>query len=146
VALLPQLQELNLCGCSLTVQLASQLLSTPKLTKVQWQVEEVLDETWKTQLSGEEMHAVMWQQLQLLPKLSMLVLMSFSKGLTAAEAAPISNLQSLQDIRVVVQDHNAAATVAALVPLGLTALQLFVGGGDQSMGSHPHRSVPFPPD
>lgn len=38
---LPDLQELRLFECSLTVQLASQLLSSPALTKLQWQFVEL---------------------------------------------------------------------------------------------------------
>jgi hypothetical protein len=63
-----------------------------------------------------------WQQLQRLPDLSALDLYNY--WLTTAEVTPISNLQHLQRLTLRVKHNTIAAAVAAVVPAGLTALDV----------------------
>jgi hypothetical protein len=85
---------LVLRSCYLTVQLASQLLSATALTALQWDRVQLHQEDW-TAVHGLP---VLWhQQLQLLPSLASLRL-AFRESMcvTAADIAPLSNLQRLQ--------------------------------------------------
>ena len=114
-AALPQLQELQLSHCQLSVQLASQLLGSTTLTKVQWRRvrlfarPDLLQDPflWLLWQQGPHSFGVhlpqgqalsnLWQQLQLLPKLSELQLQP-DKRLTTADLAPLSTLQRLQHL------------------------------------------------
>lgn len=67
-AVLPQSQKLGLRTCHLTVQLATQLLSTTALTQLQWdEVRLDKDDLWAEMLMEEQGEAIMQQQLQLSP-------------------------------------------------------------------------------
>jgi hypothetical protein len=66
--------------------------------------------------------AGIWQQLQRLPDLAALDL--YNDWLTAAEVTPISNLQHLQRLTLRAKHNTIAAAVAAVVPAGLTALDV----------------------
>jgi hypothetical protein len=95
--MLPCLQELRVKDCELTVPLLSQLLSATTLTKLHWDCSQpnlYHDDTWADKLPIGQAYALIWQRLQLLPQLSELTL--HVGGLTAAEIAPLSNLQHLQ--------------------------------------------------
>jgi hypothetical protein len=71
---------------------------------------------------------ILWQKLQLLPKLSQLQLVDIDlEALTPPDIASISTLQSLQNLGVVLfASHCSAAAIAAAAPAGLTALSLKV--------------------
>jgi hypothetical protein len=116
-AVLPQLQELKLCDCSLTLQLLSQLLSAPALTRLYWQSVElcISGRNW---LSSREVWSTLLQQLQQLPNITTLQLHDVS--CTAADIAPLSNMQHLQHFSFGVGQYNgvlrpgASALLAAL--------------------------------
>jgi hypothetical protein len=99
---LPRLQELQLYGCKLTVQLLSQLLSATTVTKLYWcDVQLYHRDNWTRKLTGEQECAALWQQLQPLPQLSELTLRL--GGIIAADITPLSNLQHLQRLGFVQQ-------------------------------------------
>jgi hypothetical protein len=94
-AVLPQLQELTLRRCQLSMQLLSQLLSATALTKLNWSRARVCHttgsngiDTWKGEQKQEHAYKTLWQQLQLLPNLSVLILQMDS--LTAAGIHPLA--------------------------------------------------------
>ena len=122
-AVLPQLQELKLSYCRLTMQLLRQLLSAPALTKLQWEWVHIHSDSHRAEkLPLWQVLPAIWQQLQQLPKLSELQLNSLA--LTAADLMPVSTLQRLQYLTLPVLTHEDAAAVAAVVLAGLTALEM----------------------
>jgi hypothetical protein len=124
-AVLPQLQDLKLSSCHLSIELLSQLLSTTSLTKLHWDSVRSLNDR-----SAPPVLSLLWQGLQLLPKLSELQMFDVDApgvdALTLADCAPISNLKSLQHLHVVLRHRSSAATIAAVVPTGLTSLNIAV--------------------
>jgi hypothetical protein len=120
--ILPQLQELELRECQLTNQLLSLLLNSTALSRLQlgegvWVNNDTFTEPRLRQVLPD-----IWQQLQRLPNLSDLHLHSYH--LTAADVTPISNLQHLQRLTLRAKHNTIAAAVAAVVPAGLTALDV----------------------
>jgi hypothetical protein len=93
-AILPQLQELRLSHCNLTKQLVDKLLTATTLTKLQWEFVYLHNDTLTRMLAEVEVLAILWQRLQLLPKLSELQL--GGESMTAADVTPLSALQRLQ--------------------------------------------------
>ena len=101
---LPRLEKLTLFHCKMTVQLLSQLFSATTLSKLHWAGERPdiynSDTRAEKRLASKQAYslschrAALWQRLQLLPQLSELKLIVGS--LTAADIAPLSNLQHLQ--------------------------------------------------
>jgi hypothetical protein len=125
----PQLQDLKLSHCQLTLELASQLLRSTSLTKLQWEGVQLYTDDWTRQLQLCQTVSVLLEKLTLLPELSSLKLgfthVEEEHWTTAhADLAHFSKLQSLQDLSVVVESHSTAVAVAAAVPAGLTALAL----------------------
>ena len=107
---LPQLQELKLLKCQLSAQLLSQLLSATAVSKLHWWELNPLSESaaaWSWEASSAQGPPTIWQQLQLLPKLSELQLVHGS--LETVDVAPVSNLQHLQHLCLQLQDHDNAA-------------------------------------
>lgn len=132
--ILPQLQELELRECQLTNQLLSLLLNSTALSRLQlgegvW----VNNDTFTQPRRLEQVLPDIWQQLQRLPNLSDLHLHSYH--LTAADVTPISKLQHLQRLTLRAKHNTIAAAVAAVVPAGLTALD--VRPLDSCVGSVP---------
>jgi hypothetical protein len=124
---LPQLQQLRLGGCHLTVQLAAQLLSATTLTHLNWGAVHLYSSSnWRRDLTQEQVFTAMWQWLQQLPKLSSLRLEE-SLPLPASLTAVIT-LQHLQRFGMGAWGPNDIAAVAAVLPAGLTALDLDVYG------------------
>ena len=121
-AVLPQLQELKLSDCQLTVEVLLQLLGTATLTKLQWEWVQVRRSSSPQMLPLQQVLATVWQQLRQLPKLSELQLSQ--AHLTAEDVTPVSNLECLQHLSVRVLNRADTATIAAAVPAGLTALTL----------------------
>jgi hypothetical protein len=120
--LLPQLRELTLARCELTMQLLTQLLSATALPVVELGDGhvEIYNDTFTQQLTRKEVWPTIWQQLQRLPSLSALHLID-QYELTEADIAPISTLQHLQHLYLKRLAHNTiAAAVAAVAPAGLT--------------------------
>ena len=133
VVLLPQLQELRLQHCYITEQLATQFLSTSTLTQLQWDDVIIYNTNWTKRTAPEQVLSALWQELQLLPKLSVLEL---GGRLTAADVTPLSSLQHLQRLGVSLFSNSAAAAVAAAAPPGLTALDLDLGSTIMGFGDH----------
>jgi hypothetical protein len=128
---LPQLQELRLWDCCLTVQLASQLLSTTALTELQWNDVLIRNDNWGKPKPQDQVMSALWQNLQLLPKLSVLKLGgSLPVRLTAAEVTHISHLQHLQRLSLTMPSRSLVSAVAAAAA-GLTSLVLSVSGDDR---------------
>ena len=95
VAVLPQLQQLKLWACQLTVPLLSQLLSATALTKLHWEHPRLCGSGSRTGiLTQEQLYATLWPHLQLLPQLSDLTM--HVDSVTAETIAPLSNLGHLQ--------------------------------------------------
>jgi hypothetical protein len=121
---LPQLQELSLRHCDLTVPLACQLLSSNTLTSVQWHRVGLHKENQVKYQPQQLMLSMLWQQLQQLPKLSFLQL---GGDLEAVDLNPVSALSSLQHLGVFMsRPTDAGAAAVAAAPAGLTALELQV--------------------
>jgi hypothetical protein len=114
---LPQLQQLGLRFCNLTVQLASQLLSATTLTSLQWESVNLHKHDWTEELQPQEGAAILLQQLQLLPSLASLQLAR--SDMTAADIAPLSNLHNLQRLTLDSPTKGSPTDVRAL----LAALQ-----------------------
>jgi hypothetical protein len=96
--------------CQLSAQLLSQLLSATALSKLHWwEVQPFSDSEAAWSWKGSSAHGAptIWQQLQLLPKLSELQLVH--GRLETADAAPVSNLQHLQHLCLQLPDHDDAA-------------------------------------
>ena len=119
---LPHLQGLKLCSCVLSLQLLRLLLSATALTKLHWKWVGIHSDSPAEKFTQQQVLAAVWQQLQLLPKLSVLQL--DQTRLTAADVTPVSNLQCLKHLSVGALNRTDAATVAAVVPAGLTALNI----------------------
>jgi hypothetical protein len=121
-AVLPQLQDLKLFDCKLTAQLLIHILSVSGLSKLQWQHVQLFRDR-EGDLTEGEVYAILWQQLQLLPKLS--ELHHYDGRLAAADIAPLSTLQHLQHLNVRRLDYRwegFGPTESGPTPL-LTALQ-----------------------
>jgi hypothetical protein len=103
-----------------TLRLLTQLLSATALTKLQWHWVHIHSDSRAQRIPVWQALPATWQQLQQLPKLSELRLQQH--GLTAADITPVSTLQRLQHLTLPVLTHEDAATIAAVVPAGLTAL------------------------
>ena len=136
-AVLPQLQELQLYQCHLTVQLVTQLLRTTTLTQLRWDSVQLSNDDWTEPVSLQLWpRSALWQHLQLLPKLSTLQL---GGNLRAADVSPISSLQHLQRLAAVLPYHSTTAAVAAATPAGLTSLDLKI---DARGGKDPDPAAP----
>ena len=95
---LPQLHELLLEKCHVTLQLACQLLSATTLTALYWQDVKLYSDNLARQLKAGAPYASLWQHLQLLPNLKELQLLD--KHTTAADIAGISKMQKLQHLHL----------------------------------------------
>ena len=95
--------------CELSVQLLSQLLSATALTNLHWSGTSVSDQS--TVNSSEQMYYIPQYRLQQQPQLSDLAHLSVLsirvERLTAADIAPLSNLQRLQHLTL--HPNNSSA-------------------------------------
>jgi hypothetical protein len=103
------------------------------LTQLQWEDVIIYNTNWTKRTAKEQVLSALWQQLQLLPKLSSVWL---GGRLTSADVTPLSSLQHLQRLGVSLFSNSAAAAVAAAAPPGLTALDLDLGSTLMGFGDH----------
>jgi hypothetical protein len=119
---LPQLQELKLSNCQLSVQLLSLLLRATALTELEWRGVMVHsgDNTGSV-LSQGEVLSLLLPQLGRLPKLSKLLLAAVG-ALTTADISPLSTLQRLHHLELGAGEYGLNVPEAGLMQL-LAALQ-----------------------
>jgi hypothetical protein len=130
-AFLPKLQDLTVSLCDLTAPLASQLLSATALTylcmdHVKLYIQDSSDDarphSWHSwhPLPCEQEGALVLEALQQMPRLFDLQLSGISMA-TAADLAPIGNLQHLRFLHIRIGRHHSAATGDPQPQTGLLA-------------------------
>jgi hypothetical protein len=125
-AVLPQLQDLKLSSCLLSAELLSHLLSATSLTKLHWDsVRSSRDcSAPPVTCSAPPAVSMLWEGLQHMTKLSELRLLDVDGP--GADIATFSTLCSLQKLDVVLRHRSSAAAIAAVVPTGLTSLNIAI--------------------